>query len=60
MVMRDAVTARERLSMPDDLEAKRQAAIAQLGERWLLHPSNAPKRQLPKPEFRVLGRRMPR
>lgn len=28
----------------EDMETKRQAAIAWLGERWLLHPANAPKR----------------
>ena len=28
----------------ETMETKRQAAIAWLGERWLLHPANAPKR----------------
>lgn len=30
--------------LPEDLESKRQASVAWLGERWLLHPANAPKR----------------
>ncbi len=30
-----------------DLESKRQAAIAWLGERWLLHPIHAPKKGQP-------------
>jgi hypothetical protein len=27
------------------LEAKRAAALAFLGERWVLHPANAPRRR---------------
>lgn len=40
---RTAVAANTHLS--NELESKRQAAIAWLGPRWLLHADNAPKRR---------------
>lgn len=44
--MHDYETARRRqwLGISNDLDAKRAAAIAYLGTRWLLHPANAPKK----------------
>jgi len=44
--MHDYETARRRqwLGISNDLDAKRAAAIAYLGTRWLLHPVNAPKK----------------
>lgn len=30
--------------LPDYLEQQRQASVLWLGERWLLHPANAPQR----------------
>lgn len=30
--------------LPDYLEQQRQASVLWLGERWLLHPANAPHR----------------
>lgn len=44
MTPRDFVTPASRLA-PPSLDDKRRAAIAWLGERWLLHPSNAPHRR---------------
>lgn len=44
--MHDYETARRRqwLGISNDLDAKRAAAIEWLGRRWLLHPSNAPRK----------------
>lgn len=44
-ILSDYVSAAARVGrVPQTLDEKRAAAIAWLGERWLLHPSNAPKR----------------
>jgi hypothetical protein len=47
MIQIDHETARRRAWLgagTDTMEQKRQAAIAWLGERWVLHPANAPKK----------------
>jgi hypothetical protein len=44
-ILSDYVSAAARVGrVPQTLDEKRAAAIAWLGERWVLHPKNAPKR----------------
>lgn len=44
-ILRDFVPASARIgATPLTLDQKRAAAIAWLGERWVLHPSNAPRK----------------
>lgn len=42
-----AVAELERIGR--ELEAKRAAALAWLGDRWILHARHAPKRSTPRP-----------
>jgi hypothetical protein len=47
MIQIDYETARRRAwlgASTETMEQKRQAAIAWLGERWVLHPANAPRK----------------
>lgn len=48
----DRVSDEER-RLREGLEAKRLAAIERLGTKWLLHPSNAPKKT-PTPVCKLL------
>lgn len=44
-ILSDYVSAAARVGRaPETLDQKRAAAIAWLGERWVLHPSNAPRK----------------
>lgn len=44
-ILSDYVSAAARVGrVPQTLDEKRAAAIAWLGERWVLHPSNAPRK----------------
>lgn len=44
-ILSDYVSAAARVGrIPQTLEEKRAAAIAWLGERWVLHPKNAPRK----------------
>jgi hypothetical protein len=44
-ILRDFVPASARIEhQPMTLDDKRRAAIAWLGERWVLHPKHAPRK----------------
>jgi len=51
----DFIPASARVAGPT-LDDKRRAALAWMGERWLLHPKHSPKRQADTAAAAVLAR----